>query len=177
MADRIEIDISELYSKKLSEYAAMLNDPQVMIRINGTIAKAIEPYVPMKTGALRRSVRVFPDYVSWGSGLWQRRSRAPYQYMGLVKGPNIPIFKKGSRRKGMTPKIIGWYSPRGGTKHYTGDILGGKTGMWHGWQFGYTTPGTQSQWLTAYKGQLRSRTNKQLAWLLKKECKKRGLNT
>lgn len=177
MADRIEIDISQLRSKKLAEYEAMLNDDAVRIHINQTIVKAIEPYVPMKTGALRRSVRVYPDYVSWGSRLWQRRSRAPYQYMGLVKGPNIPIFKKGSRRKGMVPKIIGWYSPRGGIKHYTGDRLGEKPGIWKGWTFGYTTPGTQGQWLTAYKGPLRIKTNKQLAWYLKKECKRRGLNT
>lgn len=176
MADRIEIDISSLRSKKLAEYEAMLNDDNVRIHINRTIVQAIEPFVPMKTGALRRSVRVYPDYVSWGSRLWQKRTRAHYQYLGVVMGPNIPIFKTGTRKKGMVPKIIGWYSPRGKAKHYTNRDIGSFNGIWAGWKFGYTTPGTQSQWLTAYKGPLRIKTNKQLAWYLRKECKKRGLS-
>ena len=102
--------------------------------VNQIIADMIEPYVPMKSGALRQSVHVGPKTISGGYGT---SAYARYQYFGEVYGPNIPIMRQGV--------IVGWYSQPGVKKHPTGRELG-IPGYWRGWTFGYTTPGTKHHW-------------------------------
>ena len=163
---KVEIDVSGLYSQKMAKLLDMLNDDSVKKEVNTLVGEALTPYVPMETGALRRSFRAFPEYLSWGTGL--QKDRAHYQYMGVVYGPNRPITKHGV--------VVGWYTPQGATKYPTTRSLG-VYHEWKGWTFGYTTPGTQSQWVMKYTEPAIKRTiNMQATRYLKKECKNRGLS-
>lgn len=95
------------------------------------LGEMCNPYVPKKSGALRASMKAYPQTVRW------EVPYAHYQYMGEVYGPNIPIITKGT--------IVGWYSIPGQKKHPTGRELG-VPGEWMGWKFGYTTPNTKHHW-------------------------------
>lgn len=115
--------------KKLLE---LVGNEKTMRGVNQIIANTVEPYIPYKTGALRRSVQVGPKTIAW------RKVYARYQYYGEVYGPNFPIMSQG--------QIVGWYSNPGEKKHPTGRELG-LPGYWKGWTFGYTTPGTGHHWI------------------------------
>lgn len=159
----VQLKVQSKYSHKMDKLLQMLNDKEVRIQANQFIADAIEPYVPMDTGALRSSLYVGTNVISWGRGL----PYAHYQFQGDVWGPNIPITSGGN--------IIGWYSRPGVPKHPTGRKLG-VPGEWRGWIFGYTTPNTQSKWTDVYKYKLKSDTNRKITRYLKQECKRRGLS-
>lgn len=160
----IKVDAKYVYSRRAQELINLLDDRNVKIHVNQMIADAIEPYVPMDTGRLRRSLYVGPNVISWGRGL----NYAYYQHEGEVYGVNVPITSRGT--------IVGWYSRPGVEKQPTGRELG-VPGEWHGWHFGYTTPGTQHHWTEVYKQQLKSDVNREITRYLKAECKRRGLNT
>lgn len=160
----IKVDVKYTYSKRMQELINLLDDRNVKIHVNQMIADAIEPYVPMDTGKLRRSLYVGPNVISWGRGL----NYAHYQHEGEVYGVNVPITSGGT--------IVGWYSRPGVEKRPTGRELG-VPGEWHGWRFGYTMPGTQHHWTEVYERQLKSDTNREITRYLKAECKRRGLDT
>ena len=61
--------------KKLLE---LVKNEKTMRGVNQIIADAVEPYVPYKTGELRRSVQVGPKTIAW------RKPYARYQYYGEV---------------------------------------------------------------------------------------------
>lgn len=133
----VEINLGPLETKELER-----NKLIAQKKLNLRIVKDSEPYVPMKSGRLRRSV-TFPEgaygeWIEYGTHL--PRPYARYQYFGEVYGPNIPVFK-GDR-------IVGWRSKS--PKRPTGRELG-VPGTWKGWKFGYTTNGTQHHWFDEAK--------------------------
>ena len=158
----IKIEVQKFRTTKQEELLKLLNDKQVRKQINTLIKDAINPFVPMKSGALRRSAIVTHLSITWGRGLKYGR----YQYYGEVYGPNYPIVRDGA--------IVGWYSKPGVKKHPTGRELG-VPGEWRGWRFGYTTPGTQHHWDKKFTYEVKLKTNQEITRYLKKECKKRGL--
>lgn len=160
----IRVEVDKFRTTKQQKLLKMLDDPKVLKEVNTRIGNAINPFVPMKSGALRASMRVNSKSISWGSGL----PYAHYQYMGEVYGPNHPIIKNRT--------IVGWYSTPGMTKYPTGRELG-VPGEWMGWRFGYTTPGTQHHWDRAFQYQVKQQTNLEITRYLKRECKNRGLKT
>lgn len=181
----IQLKAEIKYSRKMDKLVKLLNDKEVKTNVNQFIADAIQPYVPKKSGKLRRSLYVGPNVISWGRGL----AYAHYQFEGEVYGPNYP----GIESKGKP----GWRSAK--IKHPMGRKLGEFNGilMLHPkWQvaengeyirpksfellpykFGYTTEGTRHHWTEVYQWKLKSDTNKKITRYLKQECKKRGLNT
>ena len=160
----VKIELDKFRTKRQQQLLKLLNDPKVQKRINQYIADAIKPFVPKKSGKLRRSVIVGPKSISWGRGL----KYAHYQYEGEVYGPNHPIIKRGT--------IVGWYSTPGMTKYPTGRELG-VPGEWRGWKFGYTTSGTRHHWDRAFTYQVKLKANQEITRYLKRECKSRGLKT
>ena len=178
---RITIQLDRFRTAKQQKLLKLLNDKEIRKEVNERIKDSINEFVPMKSGALRKSARVTANTISWGTGLKYAR----YQYFGEVYGPNYPIvqngtlsgfFRAGGKRypifSGGT--ITGWYSIPGMKKHPTGRELG-VPGFWRGWRFGYTTPGTHHHWDQYYKYLPKLRTNLEITRLLKKECKNRGL--
>lgn len=84
-----------------------------------TCRRYMEPYVPKDSGNLRDNVEETSNSVIYNSPY------AHYQYMGLAMGPSIPIMKNGI--------AIGFYSPKGKSKYYTGKSLkyhGGGGAYW-----------------------------------------------
>ena len=160
----IRVEVDKFRTTKQQKLLKMLDDPKVLKEVNTRIGNAINPFVPMKNGDLRASMRINPKSISWGSGL----KYAHYQYMGEVYGPNHPIIKNRT--------IVGWYSTPGMKKYPTGRELG-VPGEWMGWRFGYTTPETQHHWDRAFQYQVKQKTNLEITRYLKRECKNRGLNT
>lgn len=169
----VKFKVEEKYSRTMKQLLLWIESPEVKRDVvNQTIADAIQPYVPMKSGALRRSRIVGTRTISWGRGL----PYAHYQYEGVVYAPNIPIIRQG--------QVIGWYSPRGQKKHPTDRQLGGRglggigqssgmSGFWKGWYFGYTTPGTMHHWDLIYEWKLKSDTNKEITKQLKQILRER----
>jgi hypothetical protein len=149
---------------KQRELLKMLTDDKdVRRQINRYIADAITPFVPRDSGKLARGRLITHKSITWGRGL----AYAHYQFVGIVYAPNIPIMNKGT--------IIGWRSIPGMKKHPTDRKLG-TPGEWRGWKFGYTTPGTQSHWTDAFRGQVRRNTQNKITAYLKRECRNRGLS-
>lgn len=82
----------------------------------------MDKYVPMDTGDLRSNVVLSTDKIRYTSPY------AHYMYEGKVMGPNIPITKKG------VADPVGWYSPKGQAKSYTGaNIVYHTAGTGHHW--------------------------------------------
>lgn len=160
----INIQVAKFRTKKQDKLIALLQDKTVQKEVNEKIKDAINDFVPMKSGALRRSALVTHKSITWGRGLKYAR----YQYGGEVYGPNHPIIRQG--------KIVGWYSKPGVTKHPTGRELG-VPGEWKGWVFGYTTPGTKHHWDEQFSKDRRwkAQANIEVTRMLKAECKRRGL--
>ena len=158
----VKVEVQKFRTRKQEELLKMLEDKQVRKHINTLVKDAINPFVPMKSGALRRSAIVTHLSITWGRGL----KYAGYQYRGEVYGPNYPIVRSGT--------IIGWYSKPGVRKHPTGRELG-LPGEWKGWKFGYTTPGTKHHWDSKFSHDVKLRTNQSITRYLKSECKRRGL--
>lgn len=159
----VRIFLSRFRTEKQKKLLALLNDKDIKIKVNTIVKDAInENFVPMKTGALRKSANVTPESISWGKGL----KYAGYQYRGVVYGPNHPIIRAN--------RIVGWYSTPGMTKHPTGRELG-VPGYWMGWRFGYTTSGTHHHWDRYFRYMPKLKANLEITRMLKRECKKRGL--
>lgn len=117
----------------------IIDDKEVMREAHRLLGEQCNKYVPKKTGALRASMKAYPQSVRWETPY------AHYQYMGEVYGPNYPIlssFKSTNHHDGL---IIGWYSRPEVQKVPTGRELG-VPGEWKGWRFGYTTPDTHHHW-------------------------------
>ena len=85
----------------------------------------IEPNVPVHTFFTKRCAEHMDNYVPYEEGHLAYTNRtietnriiynspyAHYMYEGKVMGPNIPIKEDGI--------IVGWFSPKGKPKHYTG---------------------------------------------------------
>lgn len=162
----VQIDVEQFSTKKQKKLLAMLNDKNVQKQSNEILKNYINYFVPMKSGALRRSAIATPNMIYWG----RRLPYARYQYEGDVYGPNIPIVKNGT--------IVGWYSKPGVKKHPTGRKLG-VSREWMGWLFGYSEPGTGHHWDEKFKNDIRwkAQANREITRYLKKECKDRGLQT
>lgn len=160
----IKIETERFQTKVQQKLLKMLDDKAVRKEINTRVKDAINQFVPMKSGALRKSAIVTHKSISWGRNL----AYARYQYGGEVYGPNLPIIQNGT--------IVGWYSIPGRKKHPTGRELG-VPGEWMGWKFGYTTPGTHHHWDEYFKYGVKMKTNLEITRYLKAECKRRGLKT
>lgn len=160
----VKVTVKKFQTRKQDLLFDVLNnDAAVRKSVNKMVADAIQPFVPMKSGRLRRSLIVGTKSISWGRGL----PYAHYQHEGEVYGPNIPITANG--------KIVGWYSRPGETKYPTGRELG-VPGYWKGWKFGYTTPGTRHHWEQALQGEVKRQMNLKITRYLKMLCKRIGLN-
>lgn len=73
-----------------------------------TCAKHMDQYVPYDEGNLAL-------YKIEGTNIIYDQPYAHYMYKGKVMGPNIPIKENGI--------IVGWFSPKGQPKHYTGEDI------------------------------------------------------
>lgn len=73
-----------------------------------TCYKHMDKYVPYRNGDLAKTVAYGVD----GTSIIYLSPHAHYMYEGKVMGPNIPIKENGT--------VVGWFSPRGKRKHYTG---------------------------------------------------------
>lgn len=71
-----------------------------------TCAKAMDDYVPYMDGNLALY------HIEGANRIVYDTLYAHYMYIGDVMGPNIPIKENGA--------IVGWFSPPGKEKHYTG---------------------------------------------------------
>lgn len=81
----------------------------------------MDKYVPRQDGNLRKNVDLSnPGFIVYESPY------AHYMYEGKVMAPSYPIKKNGV--------VIGFYSPKGKRKHYTGEKIK------------YKTPGTGDHW-------------------------------
>lgn len=158
----------------------IIDNDEVRRGVNKIIADRTNKYVPMKSGALRESVKIGPKTISWGSGL----NYARYQYGGEIYRTNYPIiqggtlsgfFRKAGKRypffQGGT--ITGWYSIPNLQKVPSGAELG-KPGEWRGWRFGYTTPGTHHHWIDEMLRTEKRSMNIQITNYLKREARKRN---
>lgn len=164
----VTLDVARFNTKRQEKLLKKLNSKAVQQGVNEILKDYINKYVPKKSGALRRSARATPDYISWGEGIAQY---ARYQYYGEIYGPNHPIIRGG--------RIVGWYSTPGVKKYPTGRELG-KPGYWKGWRFGYTTPGTKHHWDEKFAvkySRWRAAANREVTRYIKKECKKAGVKT
>ena len=165
-------DRTGYYFDKLRRVANMLEENEIRKEVNQKIGDAINRFVPLQGGDLRSSMRVYPRQITWGESGTPAEEYARYQFYGEIYRPNKPIWQydKGTKES----YIVGWWSPE--DKYPSGEMLGANPGVWHGWRFGYTTPGTQHHWTDLYKNQVKSTTNYEITMFLRRECKKRGLN-
>lgn len=76
-----------------------LVDDTTMLEIYNLWGKLMEPWVPMESGRLAHGYRVTPNSLIYPGPY------AHYQYMGIVYGPNYPIFQNG--------ELVGFRSPPG----------------------------------------------------------------
>lgn len=99
MADIVvNTEIAFDVSKLLKQFEQLATDDKTMIDIYNLFAKLIEPWVPMDSGILAHGYEITPNYLRYPGPY------AHYQYMGIVYGPNIPLFDGAGQ-------IIGFYSP------------------------------------------------------------------
>lgn len=114
-----------MYLKPISTIKAKIGvDPNgpAQAFFTQTCYNHMNKYVPRDTGDLASNVEISSDEITYKSPY------AHYQYYGKVMGPNIPIFTKGVKAP------VGFYSPKGKPKHYTGKKIK------------YHTAGTGGRW-------------------------------
>lgn len=100
-----------MYLKPISEIKAKLGlEPTGPVQkfFTQTCYNHMDKYVPRDTGDLASNVELTADSITYKSPY------AHYMYEGRVMGPNIPITMKG------VSEPIGWFSPKGKPKYYTG---------------------------------------------------------
>lgn len=168
----VEISVDNFSPTKLQQkLLKLIDDDEVKIGVNKIIGERANNYVPMKTGALRESMQVTPDAISWGSGL----EYGHYQYEGVVYGLNKPLtIQFTDDQNGTNVMITGWKTPAGMVKYPTDRELG-VPGEYMGWTFGYTTPGTRHHWIDEMMTHDRRGMMNQITAYLKREAKKRNL--
>ncbi len=149
----VNIQLGKYRTNKQIKLINMLNDKSVQKQINTYIKDAITPFVPMQSGALRRSAIVTPNSITWGRGLPYAR----YQYEGFVYKPNLVASANGGF---------------GETFFYS---IPGRRKIKSNQKIVYHTPGTRDHWDESFKGFVRLKTNQQITRYLKAECKRRGL--
>lgn len=101
----VNTEISSDISDLLNQFQGLIDDETTMLQIYNLWGKIIEPFVPMDNGILAHSYEVTPNYLRYHGPY------AHYQYMGIMYGPNFPIFDNG--------QLVGFYSP---PKKYPTDI-------------------------------------------------------
>lgn len=175
----IQISMEQFRTDRQQKLLKLLEDKTVQKQCNDILKNFINYFVPMKSGALRRSAIATPNLIYWGRKLPYAR----YQYGGQVYGPNLPGAING------TPA---WRS--GTPKHPTGRELGkfyGELSLFPVWQkgkhvkgpliyeFGYSEPGTGHHWDKKFSKDRRwkAQANREITRYIKKECKNRGLQT
>lgn len=180
---RVRLKVSEFVTptklqKKLLE---IIGNDRVKRGVNQIIGDRANKYVPEESGALRASMRIGPKTITWGEGL----DYARYQYGGEIYGQNYPIWLKrehvqfGNKKEsepmglpGSPAQIIGWWSLPDTEKVPTGRELG-LPGHWHGWRFGYSTPGTKHHWVDEMLKHERRAMQNQITQYLKSEANKK----
>ena len=114
-----------MYLKPINEIKVHLGiEPNGRVQkfLTQTCYNHMDKYVPLDDGTLRSNVQLNDDSITYKSPY------AHYMYEGKVMGPNIPLTKKG------VSEPIGWFSPKGKPKHYTGaDIKYHTAGTGHHW--------------------------------------------
>lgn len=95
----IKFDVDNL----LKRFEKLATDDKTMLEIYNLFGKLIEPWVPMDNGILAHGYEITPNYIRYPGPY------AHYQYMGIVYGPNIPLFDDAGQ-------LIGFYSPPGERK-------------------------------------------------------------
>lgn len=90
----------------LTTMLTSLVDDELMLQVHNLFAKMCDPYVPMDEGVLAQSIIISP------TGVTYTQPYAHYQYVGMVYGPNIPMFKDGL--------LVGFRSIPGRKKDPTG---------------------------------------------------------
>lgn len=170
--------------QKLFAVENILWDEDVMIERNEIIGKFINPFVPMKTGALRESMEATPEGLIWGGEGTEAEDYAHYQHEGIVYGPNLPGWFFGQAQ---------WRSK--GSKYPTGRRLGMdgfatlrprwvNDGNWRKanasdpditWSFGYTTPNTMSNWEYAFNYDVKREAQLEITRMLYRRCKEEGI--
>lgn len=184
----LRITVSEHITptKLQKKLLSLINDEEVRIGVNRIIGNKVNEHVPIESGALRESMRVDADGITWGEGL----AYAGYQYRGEIYGRNYPIYlnpgwiimgdngipQNTGQQDSMQRQIIGWWSLPGEEKVPTGRELG-KPGNYMGWRFGYSDPNTHHHWIDETiknRNELIS-IQVQVTNYLKREAKKRNL--
>lgn len=174
----VSMDVEVVRTRRQQQLLKLLNDSDVRKTINKKVGDAINQFVPMKTGRLRKSMWIGVHTISWGHGL----KYAKYQYGGEIYGPNIPGAINGNPA---------WIS--GKKKHPTGREIGafkGTLDIKPKWQigepkvtgtlpykFGYTTPNTTHHWDKEFTMEVKRKTNLDITRYLKRLCKNRGIST
>lgn len=170
----IKISVEDRLSYRSEQLIRRLGNERVRKQCCQFIGNALIPYVPMKTGALRSSMKVYPDKITWGED--KATAYARYQYGGYIYAPNFAQYALNpSTGKRDYNHITGWLSPQGeGSKYMTNRRIGSRSGYWRGWLFGYSTPGTTYEWKKMYKEQLKLETNKKITAYMKSVLRSRG---
>lgn len=119
MSDKIDDTILTKLTLKVSKLPDTTN---VMTECHNIFSEYMELYVPMQENILSTNVEVTSDYVHYLSPY------AHYQFMGVVYGPNIPIFENGV--------IVGWFSrpnkqPTGKSINYSTEKHAKATHHWN----------------------------------------------
>lgn len=123
----------------------LLNDKEVNREVHRLLGERCNIYVPKKSGALRQSMKAYPQSVRWETPY------ARYQYEGEVYGPNWVGYT--------SPSTWEWRTSK--NKHKMGRTLGEnpgerllkpKFGKQYNTEpisvrFGYTEPNTSHHWL------------------------------
>lgn len=179
----VATDITAKYSYRMTQLERALHSNNVRIAMNKEIVKAVTPYIPNKTGALANDVTINPKYVIWGKRLQLPYAR--YQYYGINYVANVP------------GKIFGqkvFRSPAGVKKRPDDSVMGGKylgsnpgrhrvypkfivdnsgyrkatpQDSYFYWNFGYTNPLSQREWVNVYKERLKAETNRKISASIK----------
>lgn len=111
---KISIEQMDIDPEKILEAHGLGPGGEAQAFLENEIVNQCKPYIPFKEGFLADSGDSWPSpgggYVRWSEPY------AHYQYMGIIYGPNIPIFDEGD--EGGEP--VGYWSPPGKKKHSTG---------------------------------------------------------
>ena len=151
----------------------LIGNKEVMRETHRILGEMCNDYVPMKSGALRDSMRAYPQFVKWETPY------ARYQYEGDVYGPNWVGYTSASdwewrtskskhkmgRKLGENPgeRLL---KPRFGKQYNTEPILV---------KFGYTTEGTKYHWFDeAMKNGGRRTFSLRVTNMLKAEARRRN---
>ena len=113
------------FTEKQRELLDKIDDPEFHEVINRLIGEKLNQFVPVKTGALRNSMKATKSRIRWGN---KDVKYAHYQWAGIVYEPNIPITQNG--------EIVGFFTPKG-TEKWPSDPIR---------YLQYTDPMAESEW-------------------------------